>query len=135
MRQSHKRERGQSLIEAALGLPLLLLVLMGIVNVALYSAAGMNASNAAHYGARRASVAQTNVQAKALNYTEAKLAEVPIGTYEVTVSGGGVRGALIEIEVRYAIPNYLHGLLSLFNPAAHDMWIGSTVSYFRQEGW
>ncbi|RLD06645.1 MAG: hypothetical protein DRI56_07770 [Chloroflexota bacterium] len=135
MTKRRRKEHGQSLTEAAIALPLIVLVLMGIINMGVYGLVGMNASNAANYGARRASVAQTNVQAKALSYTEARLAQVSIGTYEVTVSGGGGRGELIQIVVHYSIPNYFGGLMALFHPSPHMIWDGYTVSYFRQEGW
>lgn len=134
-KQRRKKNQGQSLTEAAFALPLIVLVLMGIINMGVYGLVGMNASNAANYGARRASVAQTNVQAKALSYTEARLAQVSIGTYEVTVTGGGGRGELIQILVHYHIPNYLSGLMAIFHPSPQMIWEGYTVSYFRQEGW
>ncbi len=128
------REKGQSLIEAAVGTPILLLVLLGIINLAMFGIAGMNASNAANYGARRASVAQSNVQTVALSNTQSKLAEVPVGTYSVNVSGGGERGSLIQIAVSYQVPNFFGGIASLFGGSSEDMR-SQTVSYFRQEGW
>ena len=129
------REKGQSLVEAAVGLPILLLILLGIINLALYGMAGMNASNAANYGARRASVAQANAPAIALSSTQAKLAEVPIGDYQVTVTGGGRRGDLIQITVHYQVPNFLGALGSLFSAGPQSEIAGYTASFFRQEGW
>lgn len=128
------REKGQSLVEAALGMPLLLLVLLGIVNLAIYGLAGIHASNAANYGARRASVAQDNVQTVALNSTQAKLSQVSVGTYTVNVSGGGGRGNLIQITVGYQVPNFFGGLAGFFGGSSEEL-AGQTVSFFRQEGW
>jgi hypothetical protein len=131
-----RKEKGQSLTEAAVALPVVLLVLMGVINIALYGLAGMNASNAANYGARQASVAvPPNGPSTALNSTTAKLAQVPVGTYQVNVSGGGGRGSMIQVEVRYSVPNYLSGLMSLFSSSTPTEWTGTTVSWFRQEGW
>lgn len=127
-------EKGQSLVEAAVGIPLLLLVLLGIINLALYGLAGMNASNAANYGARQASVAQADVLAVALNSTEDKLSQVSVGSYSVQVSGGGARGSLIQIRVQYRVPNFLGGMAQFFSGSAQEFQ-GETVSYFRQEGW
>ncbi|MEA2008492.1 MAG: TadE/TadG family type IV pilus assembly protein [Chloroflexota bacterium] len=128
------REKGQSLVEAAVGIPILLLTLLGIINLAMFGLAGMNASNAANYGARQASVAQSNVQAIALGNTQAKLSEVSVGTYTVTVSGGGERGDLIRIMVDYQVTNFFGGLAGFFGGSSDELR-GQTVSYFRQEGW
>ncbi|MBS1250663.1 MAG: hypothetical protein MAG431_02257 [Chloroflexi bacterium] len=115
-------------------MPILLLVLLGIVNLAMYGLAGINASNAANYGARQASVAHDNVQAIALGSTQAKLAQVSVGSYSVSVSGGGGRGNLIQITVGYQVPNFFSGMAGFFG-ASSDELRGQTVSYFRQEGW
>ena len=128
------KEKGQSLVEAAVGMPILLLILLGIVNLAMYGLAGMNASNAANYGARQASVAQANVQVVALNSTQAKLSQVSVGTYTVNVSGGGGRGNLIQITVGYEVDNFFGGLAGFFGGSSEELR-GQTVSFFRQEGW
>ncbi len=129
-----KKEKGQSLIEAAIGMPILLLLLLGLINLSIYGLAGMNASNAANYGARRASVAQSDVHVVAMNSTQAKLSQVSVGTYAVSVSGGGGRGNLIQITVGYEVPNFFGGLTRFFGGSSEEMR-GQTVSYFRQEGW
>jgi len=128
------KEKGQSLVEAAVGFPLLLLILLGIINIAMYGLAGMNASNAANYGARQASVAQANVQVVALNSAQAKLDQVSVGTYTVTVSGGGGRGNLIQITVDYQVPNFFGGMMGFFGGSSEEL-SSQTASYFRQEGW
>ena len=127
-------ERGQSLAEAAISFPILLFLLLGLINLAMYGLAGMNASNAANYGARQASVAQADVQTVALNSTRGKLDEVSVGTYTISVSGGGGRGNLIQITVGYQVPNFFGGLAGFFGGSSEEMQ-GQTVSYFRQEGW
>lgn len=127
-------ERGQSLAEAAIGFPVLLLITLGLINLAMYGFAGMNASNAANYGARQASVAQTDAQTVAYNSTQAKLNAVSVGTYTVSVSGGGGRGNLIQITVGYQVPNFFGGMAGFFSGESGEMQ-GQTVSYFRQEGW
>ena len=128
-------QKGQSLVEAAVGFPLLLLILLGLINLAMLGIAGMNASNAANYGARRASVAQTDALTVALNSAQTKLAEVSVGTYAVTVSGGGGRGNLIQITIDYQVPNFFGGMSAFFGGSSSEFLQGQTVSYFRQEGW
>lgn len=129
-----KQPKGQSLIEAALLLPILLFVLLGFVNLALYGLVGLNASNAANYGARRGSVAQDDALTVAYGAAEAKLDQVSVGSYTVTVSGGGGRGNLIQITIGYQCPNFVPGLERLLNlpPGGFQ---GQTVSFFCQEGW
>ena len=129
-----KQPKGQSVIEAALLLPVFLYVFLGFVNLALYGLVGLNASNAAHYGARRGSVAQEDALAVAYEAAEAKLDQVSVGAYTVTVSGGGGRGNLIQITIDYQCPNFVPGLEKLLNlpPGGFQ---GRTVSFFRQEGW
>ena len=125
------------LAQAALTLPILILVSLGLVNLALFGIAGMNATNAANYGARIGSVNQNNPAWAARQAALSKLNAASIGEYSVSVShaNGTGRGSLLQVRVTYSVPNYLRGLAALYGGKMSPRFTKSTVSYFRMEGW
>ena len=129
--------RRAELDEAAFALPVLLLVSLGLVNLALLGFAAVNAANAAEYGARVGAVAQTNQASAAMAAANNKLSGVRVGTYTVTVTGNGTPGSRIEVRVQYRVPNYFGGLSSLFlaAPRPSSTFTGTAKATFRQEGW
>lgn len=127
--------RRAELDEAALALPILLLVSIGLVNLAMLGFAAMNAANAANYAARIGSVAQANPAGVAAAAAHARLAAVRIGTYSVSVSGGGLPGSVIDVAVSYRVPNYFGTLSAILGVAAPNEFSGSARARFRQEGW
>ncbi|MDT8898267.1 hypothetical protein QYE77_08305 [Thermanaerothrix sp. 4228-RoL] len=127
--------RTAELDEAALALPVLLLVSLALVNLALLGFAAVNAGNAAEYGARMGSVALANQPGEAYSAALTKVNAVRVGSYTVSVSGGGRPGARIEVAVTYRVPNYFGGLASLFGVSTPSQFQGTARAYFRQEGW
>jgi predicted MFS family arabinose efflux permease len=121
--------------EAAFALPVLLLVSLALVNLALLGFAAVNASNAAEYGARMGSVAQSSQASAAAQHASAKVSAVQVGSYSVSVSGGGAPGSRIEVRVTYRVPNYFGGLARLFGVSLPGQFQGTARAYFRQEGW
>ncbi len=130
-----RRERGSVLAEAALTIPVMLLLTLGLVNLALYGFAAVNAANAARYGARAGSVAQGNAAAVAQSATWAALNAAPVGTYTVQVYPAGPRGSLMRVAVYYEVPNYYQGLAALFGGNASSTFVGRAEAFFRREGW
>ncbi|MBT3391375.1 MAG: hypothetical protein HN413_13315 [Chloroflexi bacterium] len=128
-------ERGQGLAEAAITFPVLLLAMMGLITLGMIGFAAVNANNAANYGARMGSVAQSAQASVASNHALNMLSAAPVGTYAVGVSGGGAPGDLIIVQVSYAVPNYFQGLTAFFGADSPDKFTGDAYSYFRQEGW
>lgn len=122
-------------VQAALTLPVILLVTLGLVNMALLGIAGINANNAANYGARRGSMAQRDVTSIAGAAAWEKINQAPVGTYSVSVAGGGGRGSRIAVQVSYQVPNFFGGLGTFFGRESSPMFEKEVVSYFRQEGW
>ena len=109
---------------------------LGLINLALYGMAGVNANNAANYGARVGSVAQTAVLQTAVGAANAKLATTSFGDYAVSASQvGSGRGSLIRLAVTYEVDNYFAGLTSIFGVESSPVFQHTVVSYFRQEGW
>jgi len=129
------RDKQGDLVEAAMTLPLMLLVTLGLVNLALAGIAGLHANNAANYGARRGSVAQQSPAAQAANAAWEKLAAVHIGEYGVSTSAPGGRGGTVQVVVTYRVPNYFANLAAFFGGGTSPYIDGQSVSTFRQEGW
>jgi hypothetical protein len=129
------RDPRAELEEAALVLPLLLLVSLALVNMAMLGFAAVNAGNAANYGARMGSVAQSNPAGVAIDSAYQMLSAAPVGTYSVSVAGGGLPGDVVAVRVRYTVPNYFGGLAALFGIPFPGEFTHTATSYFRQEGW
>jgi hypothetical protein len=126
---------GGELDEATLVLPLLLLVSLGLVNLAILGFSAVNAGHAANYGARMGSVAQSNPAGVAAASAYQMLSAIPVGEYSVSVSGSGLPGDSLTVRVTYSVPNYFSGLAGFFGVSTPGSF-GSTVSStFRQEGW
>jgi hypothetical protein len=129
------RDRRGELDEAALVLPVLLLISLALVNMAILGFAAVNAGNAANYGARMGSVAQSNPAGVAITSANQMLAAAPVGSYTVSVSGSGLPGAMMTVTVRYTVPNYFGGLAGFFGVSSPGNFTNTATSYFRQEGW
>lgn len=127
--------RRAELDEAAFALPVVLLVSLALVNLALLGFAAVNAANAAEYGARYGSVAVVNPAGVARSAALEKVGAVQVGSYTVSVNGGGQPGARIEVRVTYRVTNYFGGLARLFGANLPDQFQGTARAYFRQEGW
>ncbi len=128
-------DRRAELDEAAVVLPVLLLITFGLINLAMVGYAGMAANNAANYGARVASVAQANQAAMAQSAANSMLDGVTVGTYSVAVLGGGAPGDILRVQVQYNVPNLFSGFASLFGVETPEDFTGAARSDFRQEGW
>jgi len=121
--------------EAALALPVIMLVSVGLMNMTLFGSAAVNAANAANFGARMGSVAQSNPMGYAVNAAQQKLAALPVGTYSVSTGGNTAVGGVMYVTVQYRVPNYFKGLASLFGVSTPSELSGTVTQYFRKEGW
>ncbi len=92
------RDHRAELDEAALVLPVLLLISVGLVNLAILGFAAVNAGNAANFGARMGSVAQSDPSGIAAASAYQMLSAAPVGTYAVSVSGSGLPGDLLIVQ-------------------------------------
>lgn len=126
------------LIEAALTIPLVVLLTVAIVNLGLAVYASQMAEEAARYGVRVASVSQDNPAGRgaAAAYQFATEVLPGLGSPQVTVlAPGGVAGATIRIRVTYRVPNFLGGLAGLFPGLPRDDFVVVGEATARQEGW
>jgi hypothetical protein len=128
-------DRRGEMDEAAIVFPVMLLLAVGLVNMALLGVAAVNAGNAANYGARMGAVAQANPTGIASAYANQAVQAAPVGTYAVAVSGGGAPGGAITVSVRYTVPNYFAGIAAFFGAGIPAQFTGTATSRFRQEGW
>ena len=129
------KTRGTSMAEAAITLPVLVLLTFAMINLTLAGYAAVAASNAANYGARIGAVAQENPIAYATAAAQERVDAIGIGSFTVTASGGGSRGSQVIVLVDWAVPNYLGSLLSWLGGSDALSFSGTAQSAFRQEGW
>ena len=141
LRHWETEDRGQSLVEVALCLPLLLLIVIGIVDIGriyAYKAAATNAAReAAIHAARDPQAARDDICQRARDELGAGYAVSPCGTAPITVSctrGGvdcgndtslplyqanGAATATVSVTVRYdlqLLTGYLVGRVFTANP-------------------
>lgn len=133
MRQFLKSKRGSELTEAAVTLPIVILLLLGIVQFGIVVYGSQMAKEAARHGARMGSVAQENPAGRAataaFNFAETAL---PIGDPQVYIlAPGGVVGQELRIRVVYSVPNLVGGFPGL--PDGPFVVFGDATA--RQEGW
>jgi len=121
--------------ETAITLPIVLLMSIAMVNLSMAWFVAISASNAANYGARVGSVSQSSPAGDAVSAAQSRLDAIHIGSYSVAASGGGFRGAQIEVSVDWTVPNYVGGLLAFLGGSSPPIFHGTALSTFRQEGW
>ena len=121
--------------EAAITLPVVVLLTFAMINLSLAWYAANAASNAANYGARVGSVSQTSPVGSSIAAAQGQLGSIGIGSYSVTGSGGGSRGAEITVTVDWSVPNYMGTLVQYFVGGGPISFHGTALSSFRQEGW
>lgn len=121
--------------EAAITLPVVVLLTFAMVNLSMGWYAAVAASNAANYGARIGSVAQSNSIGYSIAAAQTRLDVIGIGSYSVTARGGGFRGAQVVVTVDWAVPNYVGSLVSYLGGGDQINFAGTALSTFRQEGW
>ena len=121
--------------EAAITLPVMILLTFAMINLSMAWFVAVAASNAANYGARIGSVAQSNSIAYSIAAAQTRLDAVNIGGYSVSASGGGYRGAQVVVSVYWEVPNYLGSMITYLGGGGPLNFSGTAISTFRQEGW
>ena len=98
-----KNKKGQSLVETALVLPILLLILTGIIDFGLLFNNYLVVSNASREGARRAAVGSTNTQITAVVHSVAASLDISKITITITPDQAANRstGVSVAVEVKY----------------------------------
>lgn len=98
-----KNNRGQSLVETALVLPIILLMLLGILEFGRILSAWMIITHGSREGARLASLGGTNTQITAR--VKAVSNTLNLGSMTVTISPSSNRstGAMVTVRVNYSV--------------------------------
>jgi len=126
---------GSAMAEAAITLPVVVLLTFAMVNLAMAWYAAVAASNAANYGARVGSVSQVDPAGHAVAAAQGRLDPITVGTYAISASGGGYRGSQVNVMVDWAVPNYIGSLITYLGGGGQMNFAGTALSTFRQEGW
>jgi hypothetical protein len=134
MKPSSRGERGSAMAEAAITLPVVILVCFAMINMALAGFASINAANAANYGARVGSVHQTGAAGAAISAARQASSVMQVGTYNVSASGSGAPGSQITVKVDWKVPNFFSGIMA-FLGGGNVEFKGTAQSSFRREGW
>jgi Flp pilus assembly protein TadG len=130
-----KKQRGAAALETAIVMPAMILVSLGMANLALAAYCATAATNAANYGARVGSVSQQNPAGRAIYAAEGHASQTGIGDYSVSAYGGGRRGSQIVVEVHWEFENWFRGILAFMGGSSPGTFEGDARSTFRQEGW
>jgi hypothetical protein len=124
-------------VEAAITLPIALLVMIATMNLGLVVFGQQAVQAAARHGARMGSVAQSCPACWAVR--EARGAIENAGTVQnpsVTIlSGGGRAGSILKIRVTGEVPNFFGGLSAMFPGLPEGPFQLKGEATFRQEGW
>ena len=97
-----RSERGQSLVEYALILPVLMILLVGIMEFALVALDYATLSNAAREGARAAAVVSTDADARSAAVAAAERAAVTLDDDELSVIAT-VSADTVQVRVEYDV--------------------------------
>ena len=116
-----RHQRGQSLVEFALVIPLFLVLVFGIIDFGLGLKSWITITNAAREGARYAAVTcgETTGDAAVIAKTEDAAADLA-GDVDVTVTncpGESTESVIVEVEYEYTLITPLGGLLSFLGGA------------------
>ena len=122
------------MVEAAVTMPLLLLVTFALVNFALVGYARNSAQNAANHGARVGAVTASGAGAAAKQAAEQLLTNC-LCTSTVTVSASSAPGGTVSVDVAWSVPNYMDGFIRLFGSTARGEFSGTVSASHRKEGW
>jgi Flp pilus assembly protein TadG len=131
-----RKERGQSLVEVALVLPILVILFLGIAEVGLYLLAHVQVANATRSAARDGSLCKMNNSCANLTtvvesavYAEAEALEMNAGNTGVNVQWSGsvppVAGTPITVTVTYDhSPPFISNFVPMFPaqlPVQHEV--------------
>jgi Flp pilus assembly protein TadG len=130
--------RGSEMAEAAISIPVVLMILVLALNVTRAGYAAMAARTAADYGARVGSVSGANARAYAESAANVSLAQsgVDISGFEVNAAVLGEGGGqVVVVTVSWSSPTLLAGICTIFGEGCPDEFSGEERSVWRMEGW
>jgi hypothetical protein len=129
-------KRGAEMAEAAVALPVVILVLLFVLNGSLAGFTAMAASSAANEGAQAGAAARDHPEMWAAAATSAMLRKAGMGgsfTYSVNVDEEP--GGAVKVMVAWSYPSVLAGLCGYFGGDCPDHFSGVTTATRKREGW
>lgn len=132
-----KDRKGIETVEAAMTIPIALLVMLATINLGLVVFGQQAVQSAARHGARMGSVAQSCPACWAVREARGAIegAGVVHNPDVVILSGGGRAGTILKIRVTGEVPNFFGGLGALFPGLPSGPFQLKGEATFRQEGW
>ena len=129
--------RGSNMAEAAITMPVVLLVMMFAINVSIAGAASVAATQAANYGARIGSVAIKDDQYYAMNAAQYAMNNSGLRIdYSVYANVTPYHnGGYSYVAVYWKVPVYLSGLCDLFGGGCPKYFTGTSAATWKKEGW
>jgi len=125
--------------EAAITMPIVLLVLMYGINVSLVSHTALVAANAASYGARVGAVTKENSKFWAEAAARTALgANRTGGEFDApSAQVADVTGGVVVVTIHWKYPSIFYGLCDLVGGGENcpRMFEGDAVSVWKKEGW
>jgi Flp pilus assembly protein TadG len=130
-------KRGAEMAEAAISIPVVLMVLVVAMSIARAGYAAMAARNAANYGARVGSVAGDNAKSYAEQAAYASLKQSGIqGDFSVDAEVWGYGdSSVVSVTVSWSSPTLLAAVCSMIGEGCPDKFSGVQRSVWRREGW
>jgi Flp pilus assembly protein TadG len=128
--------RGAEMAEAAVALPVVILVLLFVLNGTLAGYTAMAAAQAAEAGARAGAAAREHPEMWAAAATSAALERAGMGgsfTYSVKVDEEP--GGAVKVMVAWSYPSVLSGLCRYFGGDCPEHFGGVTTATRKREGW
>jgi hypothetical protein len=127
--------RGSNMAEAAITMPVVLLVLMLTINIAMASYSAVSAASAANYGARVGAVSERNQEWNAMRAVKKALANTGAGgTFGYFVKADNNTGGGVLVVVAWSYPSYLSGLCAFFGGSCPRSFSGYASSVWKREG-
>ncbi len=132
-----RNRRGLEVVEAVATLPIALLLLVAMINLGFAVYAKQAVQNAANYGARIGSTAQTCRACVAYSTANQTIRGTLVRNARVEIlAPGGSVGSVLKIRVIGEVPNLMGPLMALLGGGE---WGGpiqvSADAVFRAEGW
>jgi Flp pilus assembly protein TadG len=128
--------RGSNMAEAAITMPVVLLMLLFGINLSLASYTAVAAANAANYGARLGAVSRDNPEYWALAGVKGALAQSNApGKFSYAVQVDETAGGAIQVYVFWTYPNHLSGLCNMFGDSCPENFSGTSSATYKREGW
>jgi Flp pilus assembly protein TadG len=137
MRRGMLRERrGAEMAEAAITLPVVVLVLIFVINGASAGYTAMAAANAANYAAK--------VGAQAWEHAEEWASAAVVDAMRKSHAGGGYSyavmvadypGGAVKVTVTWSYPSMLSGLCRLVGGDCPKYYGGTVTATRKREGW